>query len=94
MHPTRIIDNRYFRSRNKPAFWHIKFRKPEVQDAVELLRDEGMLRPIAFSPNGELRYDVNNPSVKKFLEDCWELYRIVYSLTELIWKKIRASNNR
>jgi DNA-binding PadR family transcriptional regulator len=77
-------------ARNKPAFWHINFTKPEVQDAVEFLRYEGMLRPIAFSPNGEERYDVNDPSVKIFLEDCWELYGIVFFLTDLIWKKIRA----
>ncbi len=49
-----------------------------------------MLRPIAFSPNGEERYDVNDSSVKMFLEDCWELYGIVFFLTDLIWKKIRA----
>ncbi|HEY7083054.1 MAG TPA: hypothetical protein VH500_25455 [Nitrososphaeraceae archaeon] len=75
--------------RDKPAFWHINFTKPEVQDAIELLRDEGMLRPIAFSPNGEERYDVYDSSVKMFLEGCWELYTLVFFLTDLIWKKIR-----
>lgn len=77
-------------ARNKPVFWHVNFTKPEVQDAVELLCYEGMLRPIAFSPNGEERYDVYDQSVRVFLEDCWELYNEVYSMTELIWKKLRS----
>ena len=77
-------------ARDKPAFWHINFTQPEVQDAFELLLNEGMLRPMAFSPNGEERYDVYDSSVKKFLEGCWGLYNLVYSLTDLIWNKVRA----
>ncbi len=77
-------------ARNNMAFWHMKFTEPEVQESFNLLRDEGMFRPIAFSLNGELRYDVYDPSVKMFLEDCWELHKLVFFLTDLIWKKIRA----
>lgn len=75
--------------RNNMAFWHMKFTESEVQDAFKLLRDEGMLRPITFSLNGELRYDVYDPSVKMFLEDCWKLYKLVYVITDVIWNKIR-----
>ena len=72
----------------------MKFTEPEVQESFNLLRDEGMFRPIAFSLNGELRYDVYDPSVKMFLEDCWELHKLVFFLTDLIWKKIRCSHYR
>lgn len=66
----------------------------EVQKTFELLRSEGMIRFVAFSrngDNGDIRYDVYDQSVKVFLEDCWELYSEVYSITELIWKKLRGS---
>ena len=82
-----IID--ILEGRDNMAFWHMKFTESEVQDAFKLLRDEGMLRPITFSLNGELRYDVYDPSVKMFLEDCWKLYKLVYVITDVIWNKIR-----
>ena len=80
-------------SRNKPAFWHIKFTKDEVEDAFKLLLNEGMLKPITIMYNGELRYVIYDSLLTEFLDDCWHLYHGVYELTDVVWTRIRKPTN-
>jgi hypothetical protein len=81
-------------SHNKPAFWHINFTEQEVQNLFNSLRDENkdpMIRVVAFDHNGEPRYDVSDPILKELLDDCWDIYNLVYSITEMTWKCVRKS---
>lgn len=76
-------------SRNKPLFWYIKFTKDEIQDIFRMLRDEGILRPISVNYNNELRYEISDPQLEGFLEECGHIYHMVYNMTDAIWSRIR-----
>ena len=79
-------------SRNKPAFWHINFTEYEIQNMFDSLHNESkdpMIRVVAFDHNGEPRYDVSDPSLRELLDVYWDIYNLVYSITEVIWKCVR-----
>jgi hypothetical protein len=78
-------------SHNKPAFWHINFTEEEVQDMFESLRDEKdpILRAIAFDHDGEPRYDISDPSLRKLLDTYWKIYNAAYFVIQTIWKCVR-----
>lgn len=78
-------------SHNKPAFWHINFTEDEIQIIFNQLRDEKdpIIRIVAFDHNGEPRYDVSDPLLKELLDIYWDIYNLIYSITEVIWKCVR-----
>jgi hypothetical protein len=80
-------------SRNKPAFWHIKFTRDEVKNAFELLLNEDMLKPITIMYKGELRYVISDSLLEEFFVDCWHLYHKVYEMTDVVWNYIRKPTN-
>jgi hypothetical protein len=55
----------------------------------ELLRNEGILRPINPAYDDELRYEISDPQLEGFLEGCWHIYHMVYNITDAIWSRIR-----
>ena len=76
-------------SRNKPVFWHINFTKDEIQDMFSMLRNEGILRPIAANYNNESRYVISDPQLEGFLEGCGHIHHMVYNMNDAIWSRVR-----
>jgi DNA-binding PadR family transcriptional regulator len=76
-------------SRSRPAFWHINFTHSEVQHVFNLLQNEGILQAIKIMYHGELRYEIRDPILVDFLDDCAMLYRRARESIEEIWKHIR-----
>ena len=79
-------------SRSRPAFWHINFTHSEVQHVFNLLQNEGILQPIKIMYHGELRYEIRDPMLVDFLDDCALLYHSARRSIEIIWKHIRKPN--
>ena len=48
-----------------------------------------LIRVVAFDHNGEPKYDVSDPSLRELLDVYWDIYNLVYSITEVIWKCVR-----
>lgn len=72
-----------------PIFRHIKFTESEVQEAFKLLGDEGVIKPIHITYDGNLRYIISDPLMEDLLGYCGELYHLVYTIIEVIWNNIR-----
>ena len=88
-----IVNIGYFvLSRSRPAFWHINFTHAEVQHVFNLLQNEGILQPIKIMYHGELRYEIRDPMLVDFLDDCALLYHSARRSIEIIWKHIRKPN--
>jgi hypothetical protein len=73
-------------SDNTPIFRHIKFTESEVQEAFDLLHDEGVIKKILITHDGNLRYIISDPLMEDLLEYCGELYHLVYTVIEVIWE--------
>ena len=57
-----------------PYIHYKKFSKEEVTKAIELLKINGIIRPILDIYRGEMRYDICNDSMKNILSDYWFLH--------------------
>jgi hypothetical protein len=73
-------------SDNTPIFRHIKFTESDVQEAFDLLHDEGIIKKILITHDGNLRYIISDPLMENLLEYCGELYHLVYTVIEVIWE--------
>jgi hypothetical protein len=71
-------------SDNSPVFGYIKFTESEVLDAFKLLHDEGIIKPIRITHDGNLRYKISEPLMDELLEDCGKLYHMTYTVIEVI----------
>ena len=57
-----------------PYIHYHDFSKDEISEAVLLLKEHGILKPIVCIYKGEMRYDICNDSVKEILKDYWFLH--------------------
>jgi hypothetical protein len=67
----------------------LKPTESEVQEAFKLLHDEGVIKPIRITHDGNLRYKIADPLMEDLLEYCGELYHLVYTIIEVICDNIR-----
>jgi DNA-binding HxlR family transcriptional regulator len=71
---------------NRIAFKHNKFRRTEVEDALDLARKEGLLKLIIFGD--DFRYVVADDALENLLRECWGLYSAILYKMERKWKFI------
>ena len=57
-----------------PYIHYLPFSKEEVVEAIELLRINGIIRPILDIYRGESRYDISNEILKEILSQYWFLH--------------------
>jgi hypothetical protein len=58
---------------SKKDFRNILVTEEEIQKSVGLLLNERCLKKITVS-DGEIRYNLFEPSLKAFFEACWDLF--------------------
>jgi DNA-binding HxlR family transcriptional regulator len=71
----------------RPAFWHVKLTEPEINDAVQSLCEEGLIRPFMYQ--NEPLYFVVEKSLEVLLDDCYILYKDIYNEILHIWEFLR-----
>ena len=54
-----------------PSVLSKKYSEPEIVDAVESFRSNGIIKPINEVFPGEMRYDLADESLVKFIKDVW-----------------------
>ena len=64
-----------------PYIQYHDFSKDEISEAVLLLKEHGIIKPIVDIYKGEMRYDVCNDSVKEILNDYWILHMFDFHIT-------------
>ena len=57
-----------------PYIHYHDFSKDEISEAVKLLKEHGIIKPIVDIYKGEMRYDICSDSVKEILIDYWSLH--------------------
>ncbi len=57
-----------------PYVQYLDFSEDEISEAVLLLKEYGIIKPIVDIYKGEMRYDICNDSVKEILIDYWSLH--------------------
>lgn len=79
-----------------PYFRYQNFSKEEVSDAIELLKTNGIIKPILEIYRGEMRYDICNESVKEILYDYWYLHICDFhiSLQRLVYNNKPSDINK
>lgn len=63
-----------FPSLEIPYIRYHNFSREEVSNAIELLRKNGIIKPISEIYRGETRYDICNEDVKRILSYYWSLH--------------------
>jgi hypothetical protein len=65
------------------------FSKNKISDAVTLLREHGIIKPISDIYQGEMRYDICNDQVKKIIYDYWflHIFDFYISFQQLVYDK-------
>jgi DNA-binding HxlR family transcriptional regulator len=71
----------------RPAFWHLKLTEGEINDAIQSLREEGLIRPFMYQ--NEPLYFVVDKSLEVLLDDCYNLYKDIYNAILHIWEFLR-----
>jgi DNA-binding HxlR family transcriptional regulator len=71
----------------RPAFWHLKLTEGEINDAIQSLREEGLIRPFMYQ--NEPLYFVVEKSLEVLLDDCYILYKDIYNEILHIWEFLR-----
>lgn len=62
----------------------------------ESLHDESndpILKVIAFDHDGEPRYDISDPPLRKLLDTYWKIYNAAYFVIQTIWECVRGPTN-
>lgn len=59
-----------------PFVSYVNFSEKEVKDAIDLLRKDGIIKVTNDVFTGEMRYDIADESLKRFVKDVWLVHDI------------------
>jgi len=85
--PTEILDQ------SGRVFQHINVTRTEMEEAFRIAKYEGLIkRVMVFRKEG--RYEIADERLEDFISDCYELFRLILSKLQIVWKNIRKPNTK
>jgi len=74
----------------REAFWYLNFTRTEIEEAVHLSMNEGMIKPIKkFIYDAEPRYRISGKLLRPWLANLREFYKLVTVTMDDLWRTIR-----
>ena len=71
---------RYSTAHEIPAVLHVEYSEQEVADAIDLLKNDGIIKSIGEVFPGELRYNIADESLKHLILGVWLIHLIDFQL--------------
>jgi DNA-binding HxlR family transcriptional regulator len=73
------------------VFEHIDLTRGEVEKALMLLIEKGMIRKV-FQFDGQERFSISEPALEEVITNCWEILQTVREIAFTTWMYLRKPN--